>query len=473
MKKMRNIRNIKRPKFFIGIFFLLGIFYSCKIWKKNYVIEVSKPKEYLFSEDKIKEEYNLKWWELFDDQNLKELILIGLRDNKNLLATIERVNQARHSLQIQKAEVLPKIEYKVGANRGNILFNRSLDGTIGTYNVLGNLNWEIDVWGKIRQMTASEKANFLASSFGLKSVQIALISELSNAYFSLLDYSLRLTIAEQTLSLRDSTLNIIQERYSAGIIPGIDLNQAQAQRAVAAAAVPTYKRLIVQTEMLINQLLGRAPEKIAVGKNLFEQNEDIQIPVGIPSDLLKRRPDILEAEQLIVAQNAKTNATIAMQFPSIKLTALFGLASTELSSLTKNASWSAGLDIFGPLINWRQYKNRANIEKSKLKENVLRYEQIVYTAYSEVEQALFNIKEYKAEIKVREDEVRATLSARFLSSQRYDKGVTSYLEFLETQRQAFVAELGLVESKKELFTSYVLLYKALGGGWLSEVEGED
>ena len=462
--------KIKKNKNKIILFFIVALWInlnSCKIQQKTFDTNLTIPNKYLYSDENINKEHNLKWWELFKDPNLDSLIRIGLRNNRNLQSSIEKINQARINFHIQKVELLPKLDYQAKYGAGNFVFGQSLQSTNKNYSLLGSLSWEIDIWGKLRNLSYAEKSKFLATTFGLKTIQIALISEISNAYFTLVDYKTRLTISENTLALRDSSLHLINARYNAGIVAGIDLNQAQTQRAIAASSVPTYKRLIIQTELIINQLLSRPPQKIETLENIFHQDAEIEIPTGIPSELLKRRPDLQEAEQLILAQTANVDAKKAMLLPSLSLTSLLGLASNELSKFLENgATWSIGIDLLGPLINWKQYRNRVKIEKSKLKENILRYEQTVFTALGEVEQSLGSIMSYKEELVARESEVEATISARQLSEERYNKGVTSYLEFLETQRQAFNAELNLVQNKRELLNSYVMLYKSLGGGWI-------
>jgi len=268
-------------------------------------------------------------------------------------------------------------------------------------------------------------------------------------------------------------LDIIQERFNKGIIPEIDLNQAQIQRAIAAAAVPEYERRVAQTENALSILLGRNPEPIMIETDLADQLLPPDIPVGLPSMLVERRPDILQAEQLLKAQNAQIGVAVALRFPSISLTGLLGVASDDISALTANgAAFSMGAGLLGPIFEFGKNKKRVQIERYKTEQALYEYEKAVITAFQEVEDALVEIETLKDELVVRQDHLDAALNARNLSKERYDKGVTSYLELLESERQAFEAELSFSETTQRLFNGYTKLYKALGGGWLSEEEME-
>jgi multidrug efflux system outer membrane protein len=320
-------------------------------------------------------------------------------------------------------------------------------------------------------MTEAARAELLASEYGMRSVQISLISSVAANYFYLLDLKERLGISERTLSSRDSALLIINERFNKGIIPEIDVNQAEIQRAVAAASVPIYKKGINQQEHLLSILAGRLPQEIKTAAGLFGQPMPDEIPVGLPSQLLERRPDILQAEQLFRAQNARVGAAVAMRFPSISLTGLLGLASSDLTSFVSNGlAWSLGGDLLGPLFHFNKNKRRADIERYKAQEFLIRYEQAVLQAFREVEDALVSIASLKEELKAREAQYRAAVNAEYLAQQRYDRGVTSYLEVLETERSSFDAQLVYSQVYQELLNAYVELYRALGGGWISEEE---
>ena len=220
-------------------------------------------------------------------------------------------------------------------------------------------------------------------------------------------------------------------------------------------------------------LLGKNPGIIENGKSLIEQETPPEIPVGIPSSLLLRRPDVLQAENLLHAQNANVGVATAQMYPSISLTALLGVASDDLSTLTSNGlAWSAGASLLGPLFNFNKNSARVEIEEAKTRQSLYNYEKTVLNAFREVEDALVDIETYKREVDAKRRQVVAARNAEYLSRLRYDQGVASYLEVLETERTSFSSALELSQTKQQYLTTYIKLYKALGGGWVSEEEKE-
>jgi len=293
----------------------------------------------------------------------------------------------------------------------------------------------------------------------------------ASTYFQLLEFETDLGISRETLALRDSMLTIIEARFDGGIAAEIELDQAKIQRAIAAAAVPQYERRIATTEHALSILVGRAPGPVATGIALTDQPPVPEIPVGLPSELLKRRPDILSAEQAVVAQNAVAGAAVAQRFPTISLTGLLGVASADLAGFTSGTTaYSVTGGLFGPLFYWGQNKRRVEIERLRTEQAALAYEQTVLEALGEVQDALVTIRTLKDEQVARQAHVDAAVHAQFLSQERYDKGVTSYLEALESQRQAFESQLFLAGVRRQLLQNHVLLYKALGGGWPTQEE---
>jgi multidrug efflux system outer membrane protein len=321
----------------------------------------------------------------------------------------------------------------------------------------------------LRRLNEAPLAAYLSTEYGLKSVRLSLVSEVANTYLLVKEYKASLDISLQTLQLRDSSVRLVQARFDEGYAAEIDLNQAQIQRAIAASAVPVFDRLLKQAQNALSILVGEAPQEINPGTPLDEFTIVPDIPVGLPSELLTRRPDLLESEQFIIAQNALVGVAVANRFPSLSLTGALGVASNDLSTLTSSgAAWNVGASLFGPLFQWGQNKRRVDIERSRLEQTYLSYEAQVLNAFREVENALVGIENYKLEVEARSQHVQAAVQAQYLSNERYDKGVTSYLEFLESQRQAFEAQLGYISAKRSLLSSYVELYRAMGGGWLTE-----
>jgi len=410
---------------------------------------------------------NLQWWHLFDDPVIDTLVEIALKENKNVLIAASRVEQARATLGFVKADILPRLDVEASAARGNMAGRAKLDATGNQFYAAPVLNWEIDFWGKFRRSNEAARAELMASQYGLATVHIGLISEVVSTYFLLLDYRQRLEISEQTLESRLRSLDIIQKRFDKGIIPELDLNQAQIQLEIAKAAIPVYARLIVQTRNALSVLLGRLPEQINSGLKLREHAAPPEIPVGLPSSLLERRPDIARAEYLLKAQNARIGVATAMLYPSISLTGLFGVASSELSQLsTGDPAWSVSGGLLGPLFNFNKNTLRVEIEEEKTKQALYEYEYTVLTAFREVDDALVEVESYKEQLAAVRRKYAAAENADRLSLERYDKGVTSYLEVLESQRTLFSVSLEFSEVEQNYFNAYVKLYKVLGGGWL-------
>ena len=478
---MKKIKEIKHQVSFVVIAFLtIFLFEACKVGPgfKTQRTEIDSAAVYRYDslhlamQDSV---LNISWWALFDDPILDTLIRIGLLENKDILIASSRIEQARAQLGYTKAGMWPSIGYNAGALRGNVLAGQPTQDLAVTnmFTGFGTLNWEIDFWGKFRRSNEAAQAELLASEFGQRTVQIGLISSIVGTYYQLLDYRWREYISRKTLELRQESLNIIQSRYDEGIVAEIDLNQAQIQRAIAASAVPLFQRQVAQTENALGILLGRSPGSITVSVELDGQHLPPDIPVGLPSMLMERRPDVLQAEALLHAQTARIGVAVAQRFPSISLTGLLGVASGDISSLLSNgAAFAGGANLLGPLFEFGKNKRRVEVERKRTEQVLYEYERTVITAFQEVEDALVEIHTLKDELQARQDHVNAADNAQRLSAERYDKGVTSFLELIESQRQAFEAELNLSETTQKLFNGYVKLYKALGGGWITREEME-
>ncbi len=431
------------------------------------------PDNFRFSDSKSKEIVNLKWWELFDDPVLYSLVVTALTDNKDLMIAASRIEEARAALGFTKADQYPRLDLEAGAAVGNYL-GISRSSTTDKYAFIAPvLSWEIDFWGKYRRSTQAARAELMASEFSLRTVQISLISEIVSTYFLLLDYHQRLKISKQTLDSRLYSLDIIQKRFDKGIIPEIDLNQAQIQKEIAAGAIPLYQRLIANTENALSILMGKFPGEIKTGDDLNQQAVPPDIPSGLPSSILERRPDIAEAMYLLEAQTARIGVAQALRFPSITLTGLFGVASSELSSISTDGTvWSVGGSLLGPIFDFKKSRQRVEIENERTQQALYRYENRVLFAFREVSDALNDIRTYKEQISTVERKLKAAENAAALSKMRYDKGVTSYLEVLDTERTLFDVGLEYSELKQQFYNAYVRLYKALGGGWLTKAEME-
>ena len=458
------------------IFVLLGLFVlfinACKVGP-NFEAKAPETNAY-FRYDSLQQDtiVNLRWWTLFNNSDLDTLIKIGLAENKDVLKAASRVEQARIQVGFTKVDIYPSFGLSGEASVGNILGNQLGGGDQGLY--LGGLtmNWEIDFWGKFRRATEAARANYMATEAGQRTVQIGLITEITRVYFLLLDFQYRLEIARKTLRAREQGFTIINERFEKGIVPAIDKNQALIQLNIAKANVPLFKREVAYAENALSILLGRNPDTILTEFDLLSQEYPQEIPPGIPSSILERRPDILQAQNRWHVETANIGVAQAQRFPSISLTGLLGgVATQQLSAAaTGGLAWTASAGLLSPLLNWGKNKKRAEIQKQVALQAAYDYEFTVINAFREVENALVKIQTLKEEVLAREAQVDAAMNSVELSRQRYDGGVTSYLEVLESDRSSYDAQLRYSKTRQELLSSYIELYKVLGGGWLSPEE---
>jgi len=412
---------------------------------------------------------NLHWWKFFDDPNIDTLIRYALEYNKDVLMAASRIEQSRAILGMTKADQWPGFSMSAGTNfgqSGGITNNSSQAGAV--------MNWELVFWGKYRAATESARAELASSEYGLRSLQISIISAVASNYYMILDLENRLEISKKTLGSRDSAVQIIDARYQGGLVPEIDLNQAQINQAIAASSVPYYERQLALANNALAVLIGKKPQ-LFLKDNLKLDNLDLnpEIPYGIPSSLLLRRPDILASREAYHAQFKKINVAVAQRLPSISITGMLGGSSMALGAFTGSGmAFSAGASLLGPIFEFGKNKRRVDMERARAKEMLYSYENTINQSLREVEDALVSIQTLKQEMKAKERQAIAAMNAERLSNLRYDKGVSSYLEVLDNQRSSFEAQLGLSKIKRELMDANTALYKALGGGWLSAEEEE-
>jgi multidrug efflux system outer membrane protein len=432
---------------------------------------VETPTDYRFDAGEAAVEVNLKWWELFKDPILNELITTALVNNRDVQIAASRIEEARAVLGFVGADRHPSFFIEGDAATGNFLTRTKSNSTDQSGFIGPTLNWEIDFWGKFRRATESAKAELLASEYAHRTVQLSLITEVVSTYNRLLDFHQRLQISRNTLKSRLKTLDIIQQRFDKGIVSELDLNQAQIQKEIAAASIPLFERQVAQTENALSTLIGQLPTEIPIGKGLKYQVTPPEIPVGLPSTLLERRPDIAEAMYLLEAQTEQIGIAEALRFPAFSLNGLVGVAGSDISGNTTDGGvWRAGAGLFGPIYQFGKNLRRVEIEEARARQTLYFYENTVLIAFREVEDALVQIDTFSRQSNAVSRQVAAARNANVLSLDRYDQGVTSYLEVLETERQYFSAELEYSQLYQEHLNSYVRLYKALGGGWMTPEE---
>ena len=458
---------------YLAVFSLIFSLIACKVGPNYQTPKIASPEIFRYENNAIDSITNLKWWELFQDPVLDSLISVALRENKDVLIAASRIEEARANLGFNKADYGPKIGVQGFAGATNFNGADVSNSTNKSFEASGTFNWEIDFWGKYRRSTEAAKAGMLSSFYGKRTVEIGLISEIARNYFQLINYRTSLAVSRNTLEIRNNALTIIQNRFNEGYTNIIDVNQAQIQKAIALAAIPVYEREIAFIENNLSVLLGKNSQTINVNTSYEEYPLPQEIPAGIPSELLQRRPDLLQSEQLYKQQNAIIGVATAMRFPSISLTGLLGVGSSDMSNLLSNGlGWGAGANLLGPVFEWGKNARRVDIERERAKQYLLSYERDVLLAFNDVNNALTGISTYKDELAAYRLMLDASSNASKLSYQRYFQGVTSYLEVIENQRQEFEAELQYSRNYQDLLIAYVNLYQSLGGGWITENEIE-
>ncbi|SFM66432.1 outer membrane protein, multidrug efflux system [Nitrosomonas communis] len=413
---------------------------------------------------------NLSWWELLQDEELRQLINQALLENKDLKQAVASVEELQARLNIARMDFLPKMDVSANAPVAGKLGGFAPPGFPSAFNYFGQttLNWEVDIWGRIRRSNEAARADLLAREENRRAVVLTLVGAVAQAYFDLLQFDMQLDIARRALSSWEESVNISRAQLQQGVVSRLDLDQFEAERANAAARVAELDRLMIQKENELSVLLGRNPISIVRGRSLTEQLIPPEIPAGLPSELLQRRPDILQAEQTLAAATARIGVAKAERFPKISLTGFLGVASPSLSNLLLSDSefGVGGIGLAGPLLNAQSLGFLQRAAEAQAKQALAQYEQTILVAFKEVEDALVAIRTANEQRKAQQEQVEALRSALRTADLRYQGGITSYVDVLLAKRTLFDAEFALMASHRLHLVSVVQLYKALGGGWL-------
>jgi len=401
------------------------------------------------------------WWELFEDSTLTSLIWTAIENNRDLNMAISRIDESRATIDIVRADLYPRINY--GAS-GSTSANTEISDLTNDANGVVSVSYIVDLWGRIRRLNEAALQEYLATEEAYRSLTIIIVSEMANAYLTLRDLDNRLLISEQTSETWESNLEIVEARFSGGFVSEVDVNQAKIQLYEAKTAIQTFIRLRAQTENAISTLMGLPPQTIERGLALQDQVFPPDLPVGLPSELLDRRPDILAAERQLHAQTARIGAAEALRYPSLTLSSDMGMQFVNPAL----AFASLGAQIVGPIFNNSANKRKVEVEKARTEQLINNYENIYLNAIREVEDAMIAVETYQIELELRRQQMQAAEDAARLSWIRYDGGLTSYLEVLDLQRSSFSSQLKASESLQLQLTSTVQLYQALGGGWVAE-----
>ena len=402
-----------------------------------------------------------KWFDVFGDPVLRSLIEEGLRNGYDVRIAAARVEEARARYGIAGAARYPEIDYSVrtGFGRQNEETGAALAADVGA-------SWEIDLWGRIRRANETARAQYLASEEGQRSVRLSLASEIAAAYFDLRELDAELDIARRTTGAFQNTLDLFDTRLRGGTASGLETSRAEALLANAAALIPLIERDIVATENQLDVLIGRMPGPIARGAALSEQPIPASVPAGLPASLLLRRPDVRAAEQALIAANANVGIAEAAFYPTLSLTGLLGVQSSELSELFgAGRVWNVQAGLLGPIFNAGRLRNQRAVAVAQFNEALAEYEQSVTRALADASTSLVSLEKLGAAEEQRQRALRANEEAVRLVNMRYESGFSAYFEVLDAMQQLFTAQNNLARTRRDRLVALVQLYRALGGGY--------
>jgi outer membrane protein, multidrug efflux system len=404
------------------------------------------------------------WWELFKDPVLQGLIREALQNNYDLRVAFARVEQERALAGVTRSQYFPQVGYGGAISGQRDPFPLVQSHTYYAYNF--NTIWEMDLFGRIRKLNEAQRAVYFASEEARRDIRLLVLAEVAQGYFQLRAFDANLEIAHRTVKSFQDTLDLFQRKFEGGASSGLEVSRAQAALSNVAATIPDLQRQIVAQEVALNFLVGRNPGPIARGSALAEQYDPPEVPTGLPSQLLERRPDLREAEENLIAANASVGIAKANFFPTISLTGFFGGISPQLSELTGTGkAWSLGGNLAGPLFTAGRLKNEYRAALAQRDQARIAFEKAVTQAFGDVSTSLSAHQQLAKAYQEQLNSVAAYRESVRLSNIRYDSGFASYFEIIDAQIQMYPAELSAVDYDLGRKVALVNLYRALGGGW--------
>ncbi len=420
---------------------------------------------------------NTAWWEQFDDPVLNELILTALRENKDLKIAASRIDEFLGRYASARAGLFPQVggtatEVRKGLTQySNPPPAPTMRNPYSDYQTFLSASWELDIWGRVRRLTEGARADLLATEEGRRAVIMIVTTATAIGYTDLRFLDKQLQIARRTVEGREDSLKLFRLRFDRGLISELEMRQAESEYQAAFATIPVLEKLIAQQENALSVLIGHNPGLIPRGGSL-DQLTLPAVPAGLPSDLLERRPDIREAEQNLIAANARIGAVKAAYFPTISLTGLFGLESTDLSKLFTGPAriWSFAAPVTAPIFTGGARAGAVKTAEAIQQQALFRYQQVIQEAFREVEDGLIDQVKSREQLRIQKQQVEALREYERLARLRYDNGYTSYLEVLDAERNLFSGELSYAQTQDVLFRALINLYKSTGGGWIVKAE---
>ncbi len=439
--------------------------------------EVETPPAWRIDFPKAAEVANTKWWEQFGDPVLNDLIETSLRENHDVRIAAARVEQFIGALASTRSQFFPQLVYGADASinqasrEGFPRVPSPIDREFDLFQAAFGASWQIDLFGRVRRLSEAAQARVYASEQAKRGVVLSLVTGVATSYITLRGLDRQREIAEATAANFGESARVFDLRFQAGIVSMSEVVQVRSQHKQALAAIPAIDVQIAAVENLISVLLGRNSQQIPRGKSI-EEFVAPAIPADLPSDLLQRRPDILQAEQNLVAANANVGAARALYYPSISLTGLLGSVSTQTGEfLTGPASaWSAGANIAGPIFTGGAVRGQVRSAEAQYQQALLGYQLAILNAFRETNNALVGSQKRIEEVDLQRERVVALREFARLSQLKFDKGVAGYLEVLIAENERFAAELASVRILADRYAQVVNVYQAMGGGWVDAAE---
>jgi len=444
---------------------------SCTVGPDYKRPDTGTPDTWRFSGTKVSEENiaNKDWWTLFNDPELTKLIDVALKQNKDLKIATARVEQARANLANSKANQLPQVNAVGsygGADQLNAIGNNGSGGVpfsygfYKSYSAGGQISWEIDIFGKLRRATQVSREQYFAQEDFKRAVIISLVSEVAISYFTLRDLDNQYRIAKETVVSRSEAYRIAKARGDLGVVSDLDVKRFEAELQAVISQATALQREVGQQENNLQILLGQYPGKIPRGLPIDQQKLPAQVPAGLPSKLLDRRPDIMLAEHELAAATAFIGFNVANRFPQFDLTSLLGIASPDITR-----ALSVGLGMSVQVLDFGRNKAQVEAARAQADAALYQYEKVILNAFNETSNLLLAVSTYRRQVEAVHIQVAALARAYQVASLQYDQGIVSYLDVIDAENALFNAQLQLSQLRSQYLGSVISLYKALGGGW--------
>jgi multidrug efflux system outer membrane protein len=447
---------------------------ACTIGPDYVKPTVETPSTWTVSYDAAADLINTVWWQQFNDPVLDELITMALAENLDIKAATARVDQFLGQYRTTRSEFFPQIGASANAYRQKDTETGQYpgdDSSYSSYQGALSASWEIDLWGRIRRANEAAQAEILASEAGRRTVLLTLVSNVASSYLDLRGLDRQLEIARETERAYAESLRIFNLRHDHGTVSQVEVSQVESEYEQARQTIPQLEAQITRQEYLISLLLGHNPQAIPRGKKIDELTVP-GIPAGLPSDLLEQRPDIIQAEQRLIAANARIGVARALYFPRLALTGTYGTASAHSEDLFQGSSaiWQLGGNAVAPIFTFGAIEGQVMSSEAAQREALYLYQQSIIAGFRDVEDALVATTKGREVQAAKGRRVNALQSYAQLASYQYDAGTTSYLQVLDANRSLFSGQLDYVQTQTAVLSSLVDVYRTMGGGWIDEAD---